>query len=168
MSTSIAIPRSSFAASIEGALVKGQPRSTGSSISFSGPSPFEIPQSITVRISQDGKLAFDFDYPDKESPEAVERVAAVNGDVSVLLAEITKKVLSVKLERRVEEILQTRFSSVNLAAVQFDAPLQRQAANSFNQNAVLVTDILRAMPLEIRTQILHGYRTLATHKSAVR
>lgn len=83
-------PNYFFNVGLSHALERVTPQSRGS-LSFRGPSPSEIPESIEFAIVNPNFLRIQFDYSNREKAEEQERCASADGGITVLLAEKTKK-----------------------------------------------------------------------------
>jgi hypothetical protein len=160
-SRSLAVPSHTFASSVRRAFSRSAASSAGS-VSFSGPSTFDVPESLMVE-AQPGRLSFSFDYPDSELPESRSRAGIADGTIALQLGEKTKRVLRVEFYGNVDELLQSRLSAARKIEVRFEDALTNQAHNSFRQSIALVTDILTSMPNEVISDLRQNVQETHDH-----
>lgn len=152
--TTISIPTYSFARGLSGSLVRRH-HFYGDGTEFSGPTPFEIPESVTLTVDDQGNMTFEFVYSDREQPEGSFRPAQTDGTASVLLAETSKKILRLKFTGWIEKHLDSHFAFNKEVITSSGEPerLTRRSQASLERNAAVVRNILVATPDEVLEQL---------------
>lgn len=160
--TTFNLPNYSFSAGILQALQRAKPRSRGG-LSFRGPSPFEIPESVEFVIVNPNLLRIRFGYSDNEKAERQERRASADGLITVLLAEKTKKILQLSFQQDIIELLESDFSfdRDGLMVAFGDKALTNQAANSFTRSVLVIQTILNSAPNELKDSLRAAAQTMA-------
>lgn len=162
---SVPVPSHTFASSVRRAFAKSAEGPTGS-VSFSGPSTFDVPESLVVE-AQPGRLSFSFDYPDRERPENKSRAGTSDGTVELRLGDKSKRVLRVEFIGNVDDILQSRLAAAKRINMHLDEALSNQAHNSFKQSIALVKDILTSMPNEVISDLRQSLQESHDHLAAL-
>jgi hypothetical protein len=151
MSITFALPNYSFGTSAGNAVVQ-DPQNWNRSNTFSGPSPFEIPEFVNLTLESPTKLSVEFRYPNQEQAEGMDRQASNDGSVSVRLAAKTKKILKIEYRGDIEKFLASSFQIDERVFGSFGEP-SSQTLNSFRQNLSLIKNILGSMPQEVAGQL---------------
>src|ERR1700722_2693120 len=149
MTTTFALPDYSFASAMSRALSK--PSYSVAGTSYSGPSPFEVPEAVEITLERGDNLTFQFSYSDQEKSEGCDRPASTDGCVTVQLGAKTKKILQIRFRGDVEKRLQTNLAIDIALVVPTTEQLPKQSANSFRQNAIVIQSILTSIPAELVT-----------------
>lgn len=157
--TTIAIPTYSFARGLSGSLVRHH--FYGDGTEFSGPTPFEIPERVTLTVEDREHMTFEFEYSDREQPEDSYRRALTDGTISALLAQTSKKILRLKFTGWIGRHLESRFAFDQQAIISSGEPLPRRSQVSLERNAAVVQRILASTSDEVLAQL----RELATPAS---
>jgi len=149
--TTIAIPTYSFARGLRGSLVPHQ--YFGDGTEFSGPTPFEIPESVTLTVEDREHMTFEFVYSDREQPEDSYRRALADGTASALLAETSKKILRLKFTGWIGRHLEAHFAFDEQAIITSGDRLPRRSQMGLERNAAVVRRILAATPDDVLGQL---------------
>jgi hypothetical protein len=119
-------------------------------------SPFHRPRGMQFSASSNHEAVIRFSYENDEPPEANFR--KVGKDLAVLLAEHSKKVLSIKIEGDVRRHLEqgTLFSSKYTKQLEDEVP--PSSCYSLVHNAELIASLLKGLPQDFFKPVLERLR----------
>lgn len=137
----------SYADALSRAFVKSVGEPAGIS-SYYAPSPFDLPQSVEIEVQKPHLFTFHFEYADREEPESTEYAAGQEGSAFLKVGAKTKKVLSVRFDRDIDQLVTAGFA-IDPALVIEATSWSRRAINSFVNSALLVQEIMSSVPADL-------------------
>ena len=158
--TTIAIPTYSFARGLSGSFVRNH--FYGDGTEFSGPTPFEIPESVALMVDDQKNLELKLTYSDHEGPETHARDALADRSAIAILGSVSKKILQLTFFCPVDKHLASGFAFDEAVIASSGTQLPKRAEASFKRNAAVVHSILASTPEEILNQL----RLLTAHDVA--
>jgi hypothetical protein len=113
---------------------------------FAGPTPFELPEGAVLEFSGPYQMAITFNYSDRESAEASDRLASADGNVVARLAAQTKKILRIQYSGDIGQQLINHFAFDKSIALESGPAFSNREYRSFMRNAAVIESLLNAIP----------------------
>lgn len=124
-------------------------------------STFHMPRSILVQFGSDDSATFHFVYPNEEAPERTLRSDPHTPCVLYSLGRVTRKVLSVRVERARECLAQSVIRIDPSVGYTWANELPGHARFACQRNLEVIANVMASMPDDIRVQIVETVKQAA-------
>jgi hypothetical protein len=131
-----------------------------SHVSYSGLSPFEIPDSVYVEVHSDNRLVFKFQYPNDEPSEGTKRAVTHDGEISVELGVNSRKVISLEVVNAYEKLQDPNGIDFDQSlASSWQAGLPLHSWNTSRRNLHVIRGILISLPRDFKQELGRALRS---------
>lgn len=134
--------------------------------SFSGPSLFDVPDSVEFAVQPGDLLEVRFGYPNDEPAERSLRALSGDGRTLALLGHHTKKILALRMQDASRRLFEGGVHLDTSGMHEWVSALPAEAFNACVRNASVITSIMKALPRDFRRELFRHLRAPSSEEES--